>query len=139
MFDGKKLKLIRINAGLHQVDVAKKLGCDGNEIWRYEDGRVKPRPERIPQLAKILNCRPEDFDDSSSLPQTAGGFSQDDMALIEALLALDPIRRAKIIGYIDGYMASSAPVAAASASGAADAVNPASNIAQKRRGRPPKT
>ena len=131
MFDGKKLKLMRINADLQQLDVAKKLDCKGNEIWRYEDGRIKPRPERVEQLAKILNCRVEDFEDSSPMPLTTGGFSQDDIAVIETLLAMDPIRRAKIIGYIVCCAASGSPSAAASASNVASVLESSSQAIQK--------
>ncbi|OHB56112.1 MAG: hypothetical protein A2Y07_01175 [Planctomycetes bacterium GWF2_50_10] len=119
MFDGKKLKILRVKAGLQQRDIARKIGCKGTEIWRYEAGYFAPRPDRIAQIAKVLNCSADDLMDSE---EKAGGFSRDDQALIKALIEMDPIRRAKIIGYVDGYLASGTRRDAALASDVAGAV-----------------
>ncbi|AEG14983.1 helix-turn-helix domain protein [Desulfofundulus kuznetsovii DSM 6115] len=54
-------KLARMKAGLTQLELARRLGCSESLIAKWETGRGKPTPERLEQLCKVLNCKPEDL------------------------------------------------------------------------------
>lgn len=47
MLSGSDLKAIRENAGISQIDMAKKLGCDRRTIINYEQGTSEPKVKRL--------------------------------------------------------------------------------------------
>lgn len=49
------LKAARMRAGLTQIQVADRLGVSVSTYACYETGRRKPNPEKLKQLAAILN------------------------------------------------------------------------------------
>ena len=52
---GKKLKNLRIKAGLTQERLAHKLGVSPSSIGMYEQGRRKLDSETLPKICKELN------------------------------------------------------------------------------------
>jgi len=49
-----KLKKIRLEKSLRQIDVAAKAGINGNYYAKVERGEVKPSIETIERLCKAL-------------------------------------------------------------------------------------
>ena len=50
------LKKFREQAGLKQVEVARKLGLSNSTISMWETGDALPRAELLPKIAKLYNC-----------------------------------------------------------------------------------
>lgn len=57
------MKLIHFRKRKHltQLDLAQKLFLDQTTISKYENGKITPPVEQLPQLAKVLNCSIEDL------------------------------------------------------------------------------
>ena len=57
---GKMLKQRRIELGIQQMDIAKKLGYGSAQfVSNWERGISNPPPKSIKRLAKILEIDPE--------------------------------------------------------------------------------
>lgn len=50
------LKKIRLERGLSQEDVAKKMQVTPATVCRWENGEFLPRADKLLALAKILKC-----------------------------------------------------------------------------------
>lgn len=50
------LKDRRTHAGLRQEDIAAELGIDRSTVAKWEAGESLPRADKLPQLARLLNC-----------------------------------------------------------------------------------
>ncbi|MBN2138183.1 MAG: helix-turn-helix transcriptional regulator [Sedimentisphaerales bacterium] len=138
MFSGKKLKLVRIRAGLQQTELAEKLKCNSTEIWRYEKGRTQPRPERVVEIANILGVKPDELTieepDPSAFDSPAfidTPFTGQEREILRSVLTLPPIRQAKVIGYLEGFIASGSHQAATAASQLSEAASQAGRSSPK--------
>lgn len=58
---GKKLKEIRLDKGLTQVELAKKADLNSNYYAKIERGEVKPSPEVYEKIAKALKVTAADI------------------------------------------------------------------------------
>lgn len=58
---GEKLRLLRIKAGLTQLDIAEKLDVSAAAIGAWENGRAKPRLTKLGQLAELLGTSAADL------------------------------------------------------------------------------
>lgn len=58
---GKKLRSLRIKAGLTQLDIAEKLDVSAAAIGAWENGRAKPRLTKLGQLAELLGTSAADL------------------------------------------------------------------------------
>lgn len=56
MDTGYKLKIVREEKGLSQVDVAEKLGLSQKTISSWEKGRTNPKFGQLTALCKIYGC-----------------------------------------------------------------------------------
>ncbi len=54
---GLDIKIARLKAGLHQYDLAARLGIAPSRLSEIESGRRKAAPEIVEQLFKILDER----------------------------------------------------------------------------------
>lgn len=54
-FYPEKFLSIRKQLKLEQKEIASRIGCDRNMMWRYETGRTKPSISKIKMMADILN------------------------------------------------------------------------------------
>ena len=54
----KNLKLLRIEQGLTQIELAHKIGVSQFLISTLERGAVKPTPDMILRLSKVLDVDP---------------------------------------------------------------------------------
>ena len=50
------IKNLRIKAGLTQMQLADSLNVEQATVSFWESGKVDPRTDKLPELAKILNC-----------------------------------------------------------------------------------
>lgn len=55
------LREMRLEVGLRQVDVAKKLKVDQTAVSNWEVGRRKPRKPIAKKLAKLYGCTVDDL------------------------------------------------------------------------------
>lgn len=51
-----KIQVLREQAGLSQVDVARRLGLDKSTVCRWESGENVPRTDKLPILADLFGC-----------------------------------------------------------------------------------
>lgn len=57
----KNLKTLRQHAGLSQVKVAEALGVTQGAVAQWESGATVPRPDKLPELARMYDCTIEDL------------------------------------------------------------------------------
>lgn len=50
---GKAFQAIREETGLSKQDLAEKLGCTANSLWKIENGRVKPKSSTIEKFCSV--------------------------------------------------------------------------------------
>lgn len=55
------IKFYRVNAGLRQVDLAKKIGVGVNAIVSWERFEKVPQYRNIVKLAELFGVNPEDI------------------------------------------------------------------------------
>lgn len=72
MFRMNGLKLARMNAGITQKELARRLGCSESLVTKWETGRGKPSPEWVELLCKVLNCEPEVISQEALVTWRAG-------------------------------------------------------------------
>lgn len=58
---GDKLKSIRKNKGLTQVQLAAKIGCTQKDISRWENGERVPNIQSLKSIAEALGCKLDDL------------------------------------------------------------------------------
>ena len=62
---GDHLRTKRLDLGLLQKEVAKRLGVDTDSVTNWEKGRTSPRLQLMPRIIEFLRYKP--FDDNSEL------------------------------------------------------------------------
>lgn len=55
------IKKCRERAELRQEDVANAMQTDRSTISKWETGEAMPRADKLPDLAKLLNCSIDDL------------------------------------------------------------------------------
>lgn len=60
---GETLRRLREDAGMTQEDVANRLGISGQAVGAWENGRSRPRLEKLNQLARLLGVDASDLVD----------------------------------------------------------------------------
>lgn len=72
--DPKAFRRRRIEAGLSQADLARKIGVGRSRICDVEKGRAGLAPKHLKSAADILNCTVHDLllpeDDDQAAPQS---------------------------------------------------------------------
>jgi transcriptional regulator with XRE-family HTH domain len=58
---GRRLAALRKERGLTQTDLAKKLGTAQAVISDYERGKLRPNPEILVRLAKVLDVSADEL------------------------------------------------------------------------------
>lgn len=56
---GKRIRCAREKRGMSREELAAKLGCSAQSIWRWERGEVKPLRAFRRKLEEILDVRLE--------------------------------------------------------------------------------
>jgi transcriptional regulator with XRE-family HTH domain len=54
-FLAERLKALRTEAGWSQAELAEKIGSDGRQVSRYENGRITPSLEALVRIAETFN------------------------------------------------------------------------------------
>ena len=93
---GRRLRDVRIEAGLKQGQVARAVDVDSKHISRLERGKVNPSFELIFQLATVLRVSPAtlfDFDRSESTPSTV----EKDLRLLLEKRDLKQLKQARLV------------------------------------------
>ena len=137
-FSGKALKFYRKRAGMQARELATKAKCHGNDIYRYEKGLTAPKSDRIAAIAKVLNINPEELTSeekylavSSQSDQT--NLTETESNIVSMVLSLVPLRRAKLIGYIEGLLATNSHSAAQLAGEVAQTLSQHAPVFSKRK------
>ena len=74
---GRKIKEVRINAGLSQEAFSKKIGVSRLTIINWENGKSVPTPELLYQLCRSFGI---------SVEQLVGGTKNDEKSVIQYYL-----------------------------------------------------
>ena len=93
---GKRLREVRIEAGLKQGQVARAVDVDSKHISRLERGKVNPSFELIFQLAAAMRVSPAtlfDFDRSETNLKTI----EQDLRLLLEQRDLRQLKRARLV------------------------------------------
>lgn len=61
IFNGNKLKNIRLDAGYTQKQIADILGCSQPSYQQYENGKRKPGADLLYEICKILKCSADEL------------------------------------------------------------------------------
>jgi transcriptional regulator with XRE-family HTH domain len=80
---GRRLREVRIEAGLNQGQVARAVDVDSKHISRLERGKVNPSFEIIFQLATALRVSPASFFDFDRSETTAKALEMDVRLILE--------------------------------------------------------
>lgn len=56
---GKRLKFLRIEKGLRQLDLARLTGLSEQKICKFETGRQEPKSEEVEKIWKALGVESE--------------------------------------------------------------------------------
>lgn len=59
----------RLSANLTQEQLAKRLGVQRTTVTMWETGETMPRTDKLPEIAKILNCNIGDLFEKSTAEQ----------------------------------------------------------------------
>lgn len=62
MASNLNFKLLRLKAGLRQIDIARKMNISENSVTKWETGRGSPGIELQAKLAEVLGCSKVDVD-----------------------------------------------------------------------------
>lgn len=56
-----KIKKLRDKCGISQMQLAKMLEIDRSTVAKWETGEASPRSDKLPVLAKALECKIDDL------------------------------------------------------------------------------
>lgn len=97
---GDRLRELRENVGLSQLELAEELGTGDNQIWRYENGTSEPRMSILLRLAQFFNVTTDYLTGNSDSPSPAPanlGLSEQEEAVITALRRGQKLKAIEII------------------------------------------
>ncbi|MEU5425845.1 helix-turn-helix transcriptional regulator [Streptomyces olivoreticuli] len=99
-FDGSRVRDLRIDRRLKQVDVATAVGASDAAVGRWENGKTLPDPEKLPALAKVLGADLNDLFPRHGLPDLAdlradAGYSQYETKVITGTKSAGPVAYAE--------------------------------------------
>ena len=55
------IKELREKAGVSQQELSEKLSVDRSAVAKWETGKANPTADKLPEIAKALNCKIEDL------------------------------------------------------------------------------
>lgn len=59
----KGIEYRRKRIGISQIELANKIGVSQANVSQWESGSALPRSDKLPALAKALNCKIDDLFD----------------------------------------------------------------------------
>lgn len=100
-----KIKELRKTAGLTQENAAKKLNISRQVFANYENEINQPSPEMLCEIADLFNCSIDYLvgreDEDGAIMIYGNRLSDDEMALLDKLRQLQPIKKEIVYRYID--------------------------------------
>ena len=101
---GKRIRKVRTDLGLSQVDFANAIGVTKQTLYKYENDLITNIPsDKIEAAAKIGNVSPAflmGWDDSDNKSKNHPQLTPDESELLEKYMTLNQIGRAKAREYI---------------------------------------
>ena len=55
------IKFLRENMGLSQTELARLINVSQQSVAKWENGVSSPRTDKLPEIAKVLNCEISDL------------------------------------------------------------------------------
>lgn len=102
---GSRLKALRAEKGWSQSELAEKVGADGRQISRYENGHITPSAEVLVKLAQELDCS-VDYLLLEEAPRRPIGIEDSDLAeRLGDLKLLTDEDRASVLHILDALLA----------------------------------
>lgn len=111
-----KLKLLRTEKGLRQIDVANSIGVDRTTYAKYESGASEPNFDMLQKLTKLFGVStdyllgltnkkkpPEVKDDGR--PDALASFSRETKIAMELLARLEPENQIKALDHLQYLLA----------------------------------
>ncbi len=100
LFDGNKLRNIRVVKGMSQTVLAAGLHVKVNAVYRWENGLAAPPPERLPAIAAFLDTDLDELFPRAEPPNLAdlrcdAGMTQADTARHTNTASPMPVRAAE--------------------------------------------
>lgn len=104
----EKLKLLRLESGLTQAQLAEKLNIGQTTIAAYENGLHEPQVYSLIAYAKFFGCTVdclltattgEELLDGKAPPDS--GLDEEDFAVVRKMGRLQPAAKRLVIDYID--------------------------------------
>ena len=102
----EKLKILRIENNLSQVDLAKKVDLSKNSINAYEKGRAEASIETLIKFADIFNCsidylvgREDDFGVVQILNNEPSPLTSLEKELLNYFSKMSESQKHRLIGY----------------------------------------
>ncbi len=99
---GKKLRKLRLAAGMTQADLAKRARCNPVSISQYESGACEPRDERATMLIELVgggSKPPEELKSKKpkkrGRPKKASDLPQPPVSMVNLALSSKGVRKAK--------------------------------------------
>jgi transcriptional regulator with XRE-family HTH domain len=107
---GERMKQLRKERGWSQADVAGRIGADGRQISRYENGRITPSLDALAKIAEAFDVSTDYllFEDASRRPLRVvdnglaerlgdlGALGEEDrrsvLRILDALIAKNKVR-----------------------------------------------
>jgi transcriptional regulator with XRE-family HTH domain len=79
------LRELREAAILTQIELAHQCGVSKQTIWEWENGKARPRPSHIRQLATVLGKSPAEVLDAVKTTMTGSGSGEKTARRLEVL------------------------------------------------------
>lgn len=99
-----KIKEIRKNLNLSQIELAKKLNTSQNTISNYEAGNTQPSIEMLVNIANVLDVS-LDYLCGRVWHNQIGYIPDDKKDLVNLALKLNEANTIKAFGFISGLLA----------------------------------
>lgn len=109
------IKSARMNKGLTQAELAKKLGMSPSYIGQYESGNRSPKPETLMKIAEALGVSPASLGVEIYTTFPDGELSYEQIDLLNAFELLnnagqhEAIKRLREMTRLPEYQATPAP------------------------------
>jgi len=136
MFDGDRLKALRLSYGLTLQKVAEDLSMNKVDISRYERGLVQPRPDRIKDFAYYFRVDFVSFIKPLPSKNPKEVFSKEESRMVTMFATLNFYQQVRLVGYFDGLIASGDTEAAVAAADLNEAAATVQRVSVKRANKP---
>ncbi len=123
IFDGQRMAELRKAQSLTGLELSKRIACSNVTISRIENGHQQPTRAIAQRIADALGVPLTELSiDPRRAARRSGDVDSDtERLVVEALRSMDPLLRAKAVGFILGLASSASPEAAEAAGKLAEA------------------